>query len=31
MSLTDEAAVQAFAQRFLDPKFEQELIFLPKE
>jgi zinc protease len=31
MALTDEAAVQAFARRFLDPKFEQELVVLPKE
>lgn len=31
MSLTDEAAVQSFAQRYLDPQFEQELVFLPKE
>jgi zinc protease len=30
MALTDEAAVQAFARRFLDPKFEQELVVLPK-
>lgn len=31
MNLTDEAAVQAFARRFLAAQFEQELIFLPKE
>jgi zinc protease len=31
MSLTDEAAVQGFAQRYLDAQFEQELIVLPKE
>ncbi|MEY3547657.1 MAG: hypothetical protein RLZZ552_24, partial [Verrucomicrobiota bacterium] len=30
MALTDEAAVQAFARRFLDPRFEQELVVLPK-
>jgi zinc protease len=30
MALTDETAVQAFARRFLDPKFEQELVVLPK-
>jgi hypothetical protein len=30
MALTDEAAVQAFTRRFLDPKFEQELVVLPK-
>ena len=27
---SDEAAVQAFARRFLDVKFEQELVVLPK-
>jgi hypothetical protein len=31
MSLTDEVAVQGFAQRYLDAQFEQELIVLPKE
>jgi zinc protease len=31
MSLTDDGAVQAFAQRYLDAQFEQELIVLPKE
>ena len=31
MNLTDGKAVQAFAKRFLDPKFEQELIVLPKD
>ncbi len=30
MALTDAAAVQAFACRFLDPRHEQELIVLPK-
>lgn len=30
MALTDAAAVQAFARRYLDPKFEQELVVLPK-
>jgi hypothetical protein len=31
MNLTDAAAVQAFAKRYLDAKFEQELIVVPKE
>ncbi len=31
MNLTDGKTVQAFAKRFLDPKFEQELIVLPKD
>lgn len=31
MALTDEAAVQAFVRRFLDPRFEQELVVLPKD
>lgn len=30
MALTDAAAVRAFARRFLDPQFEQELVVLPK-
>ena len=30
LRFTDEAAVQAFARRFLDPRFEQELVVLPK-
>lgn len=30
MALTDAAAVRAFACRFLDPRFEQELVVLPK-
>ena len=31
MNLTDASAVQAFAKRYLDAKFEQELIVIPKE
>jgi zinc protease len=31
MNLTDAAAVQAFAKRYLNAKFEQELIVVPKE
>lgn len=31
MAKTDDAAVQAFARRYLDVAFEQELIVLPKE
>ena len=30
MALTDAAAAQDFVRRFLDPKFEQELVVLPK-
>lgn len=30
MGLTDARAVQTFVRKFLDPKFEQELIVLPK-
>lgn len=30
MSVTDESAVQAFVRRYLDPKWEQELVVLPK-
>jgi zinc protease len=31
MNLTDATAVRGFARRYLDPKFEQELVVLPKE
>jgi hypothetical protein len=30
MNLTDEAAVQAFARRYLDPQRAQQLIVQPK-